>query len=96
MDVKALLASGRLVDVALVVIGLELVALLLVRRRAAPGLRPLDVVGQLLAGALLLLGLRCVLTGADYRYTLALLTSSFPAHVWDLARRARRSGAQAA
>jgi hypothetical protein len=84
-----LLSSGRLIDVALAIIGLEALALLALRQRGAWGIRPLDLLGQLLAGALLLLAVRCAVTGADYRWTLALLSASFPAHVFDLARRAR-------
>jgi hypothetical protein len=87
--VKELFESGRFVDVALVAIALELLLLFYVRRKTGRGLRPLDVVGHLAAGAILLLALRCVVTGADYRLTLVLLTLSFPAHVYDLLRRAR-------
>lgn len=83
---NALLGSGHLVDVALVAIVVEVFVLAAKRR---PGLRLLDIVGQLLAGALLLLALRCVATGADPRWTIALLTASFPAHLFDLVRRAR-------
>ena len=86
---KGLFESGRFVDVAVVAIALELLFLLYVHRRTGHGLRPLDVVGHLAAGALLLLALRCVVAGVDYRITLVLLTLSFPAHVFDLARRAR-------
>lgn len=86
---KELFESGRFVDVALVAIALELLLLFYVRRKTGRGLRPLDVVGHLAAGAILLLALRCVVTGADYRLTLVLLTLSFPAHVYDLLRRAR-------
>ena len=86
---KDLLFSGKVVDLALAVIGVELVVLLVARQLRGAGLRPLDLIGQLLAGALLLLAVRCALTGADYRWTLALLAASFPAHAFDLVRRAR-------
>jgi hypothetical protein len=85
---KELLETGRLIDVALVVIGLELIVLFTARARLGC-LRPLDVLGQLLAGLLLMLAVRCALIGADYRWTLALVSASFPAHVFDLARRSR-------
>ncbi len=84
---KELLLSGRVTDLALAAIGVEVILLLAGRL----GLRPLDVLGQLLAGALLLLAVRCALEGADYRWTLAFLSASFPAHVFDLARRLRSS-----
>jgi hypothetical protein len=88
--VKELFASGAPVDLALVVVGVEIVALLAWRRRGGLGLRPLDLLGQLLAGAMLMLALRCALTGADYRWTAVFFGASFPAHLFDLARRARR------
>ncbi len=90
---EALLARGALTDLAVAVIALELLVLLVLRARGVlrAGLRPLDIVGQLLAGACLLFALRCALTGADPRWTLALMTLSFPAHVLDLVRRARPS-----
>ncbi|MCU0686241.1 MAG: hypothetical protein MUF34_29015 [Polyangiaceae bacterium] len=88
--VNEFFASGAPVDIALAVVAVEIVALLLWRRRGGPGLRPLDLLGQLLAGAMLMLALRCALTGADYRWTAAFFGASFPAHLFDLARRARR------
>jgi hypothetical protein len=86
---KDLLVTGHLIDVALVVVGLEALALVAARARLGRGLRPLDVLGQLLAGLLLMLAVRCAVTGADYRWTLAFVSASFPAHVFDLARRSR-------
>lgn len=84
-----LLHDGTLVDVALAAIVVELLVLLALSRRGGTRLRPLDVIGHLLAGGLLLLALRCVLTGAHPLWTLVLLTASFPAHLYDLLRRAR-------
>ena len=89
-SIRGLFASGRLVDVALIVIALELVVLLV---RPPRGLRPLDVVGQVLAGAFLMLALRLTVTGQDVRWILLALTASFPAHVFDLVRRARAARA---
>ena len=86
---KELLASGRFSDLALAVIAIEAIGLLVMRRRLGRGMRPLDVMGQLLAGAMLMLAMRSLLTGADYRWTLVFLTASFPAHIFDLVRRAR-------
>jgi hypothetical protein len=86
-----LFTSGRVVDVALAVILLELAALLIFRQRLTPGMKPLDLIGQLSAGFMLLLGVRCAVGGVDYRVTLALLAASFPAHLFDLMRRARRT-----
>ncbi len=84
-----LLHDGTLVDVALAAIVVELALLLVLARRGRTRMRPLDVVGHLLAGALLLLAVRSVVTGAHPLWTLALLAASFPAHLYDLRRRAR-------
>jgi hypothetical protein len=89
--VNELFTSGRAIDVALLCIAVEVVLLLVIRQRTSRGLRPLDLFGQLLAGALLLLGVRCAVTGADYRWTAACLMASFPAHIFDLMRRWRAS-----
>ncbi len=88
-----LLTSGALIDVAIAFIGVELLALLGVRRLRG-GLRAADVAGQLLAGALLLLAVRCAARGGDPRWTLALVSASLPAHVYDLIRRAHSAPAR--
>jgi hypothetical protein len=87
--VTELLERGTLVDVALVALAVELVLLVALARRGRGRLGPLDVLGQLLAGGLLLGALRCALTGAHPLWILALLTASFPAHLYDLRRRLR-------
>lgn len=90
-----LFASGHVIDFVLAIVGLEAAALLAWRRRYR-GLAPVDVLGQLLAGALLLGAVRCALTGTDYRWTAAFVTASLPAHLFDLARRARGGSRSAA
>jgi hypothetical protein len=94
--VKEFLISGRAIDFVLVVVALEVAALVVARRRTGRGLAPLDLLGQLLAGALLLIAVRCALTGADYRLTALFLAASFPAHLFDLARRLRGQQARGA
>jgi hypothetical protein len=89
--VHELVTSGRAIDVILAVVALEAALLLANRYRVGRRTRlaPLDVLGQLLAGVLLLLAVRSALTGADYRLTAVLLLASLPAHLFDLLRRAR-------
>lgn len=84
---SAFFTSGHAIDLILAIVGIEVLVLLTRQRWSGRGLRPLDLLGQLLSGALLLLAVRCALTGADYRFTAALLLASFPAHLFDLARR---------
>jgi hypothetical protein len=90
-----LFSSGHAIDIVLLVLAVEAFALWLWHARSGQGLPPLDLLGQLLSGALLLLALRCALTGGDYRLTALLVSASFPAHVFDLARRARHRGRSA-
>ncbi|MGF1466623.1 MAG: hypothetical protein ACFCGT_10855 [Sandaracinaceae bacterium] len=85
----ALASAEHLVDFALAVIALELVLLLTWGRRAASRLRPPDLVGQLLAGGLLLLAVRLEMVDADRGYTVGVLLLSLPAHLFDLWRRVR-------
>lgn len=84
------LESGRAVDLVLAFLALEALLLLALTRVQGPGLRPLDVLGQLAAGALLLGAVRCALTGADPRWTAGFLLAALPAHLFDLARRWKR------
>lgn len=86
--VRELLVDGRVTDIAIAAIGLEIILLLALRRVLTLHLP--DMIGQLVAGTMLLLALRSALRGADYRLTLIFLSASFPAHVYDVARRARR------
>jgi hypothetical protein len=87
---EALLAHGRVIELALAVIGVELVLVFVARGwLAARGLGPLDLLGQLLAGGFLLLAFLLVLSGADAVWILLALTASFPAHLYDVVRRLR-------
>lgn len=80
-----------LIDVALAAIALETVILLVRWYGRGAGLRPIDVVAQLLAGACLLLALRCSVHDAPPEWTFAFFAASLPAHLFDLVRRARRT-----
>jgi hypothetical protein len=88
--------SGHAIDIVLVVVALELAGLLLLWRRRREGLSPRDLLGLLAPGALLMLALRCALTGVDYRLTALLVTASFPVHLYDLIRRRRAADLLAA
>jgi hypothetical protein len=86
---QALWQSGRFIDLALAMTALEWIALVVLRRVRGKGLAPSAIAGQLLAGMMLLLALRCVLTGADYRWPLLFFSTSLPAHIFDLVKRTR-------
>ncbi len=82
-----LFQSGRVVDLILGLMALELVALVIWRAtgRAAPGVA--DVLPYLLSGAALLLALRLSLTGRAWPLIALALLAAFAAHLFDLYRR---------
>jgi hypothetical protein len=75
-------ASGRAVDVVLLVLLLEA---LILRRRGRAGM--LDIIGALGPAVLILIGLRAALTGAPWPMIALPLALSFPLHLFDLRRR---------
>ncbi len=83
------LPNAAAVDLAFACIALEGV-LFLAWRRPPSGLRFTDVIGQLLAGAFLLVALRLALRGTHPAWVTVMLSASFPAHLFDLARRRER------
>jgi hypothetical protein len=85
-----LFASGRLVDLILVVVVLEASALLLYWVRARRGIAPLDLLPNLFAGAFLLLALRATLAGSDWMIVILCLSAAGLAHLSDVYRRWRK------
>lgn len=84
---RDLFASGRAVDIVLVVMLVEF-AVLVVRR--APDQRTataIDLGFALAPGACILLGLRAALVGASWPWIALWLLASFPLHISDLLRR---------
>ena len=78
-------ASGRAVDVVLLVLAAEF-AWLSLRPGARRG-RRLDRILALAPGACLLLALRAALTGAPWPWVAAAVTASLPFHLADVLRR---------
>ncbi|NVZ09712.1 hypothetical protein HW932_10605 [Allochromatium humboldtianum] len=87
-----LFASGRIIDLILVLIVVEGLVLALVHRRTGRGLPPSDLIGFLLSGFLLMLALRAALVGAWWGWISLALTGSLVTHLADLAWRWRRAG----
>lgn len=79
--VRALFASGHMVDLVLAVLAAEFVWLVL------RGNRALDVGLGLGAAVLMMLALRAALTGAAWPWIALPLVLSFPLHLADLGRR---------
>jgi hypothetical protein len=84
-----ILAPARIVDLTLVLMAAEGVALALLWRRTGRGLRPGQLIPMLAAGAALLLALRVVLSGGGLILLLACLAAALVAHLADLRARWR-------
>ena len=82
-------ASGRLVDLILVLTVIEAAGLVLYWRLRGRGVAPLDLLPNLFAGAFLLLALRLTLGGAGWELCCGSLAAAGLAHIVDLGRRWR-------
>ena len=89
MMLGAWFESGRIVDLILVLVGAEILALWFWLRGSGSALR-LGVIANAAAGACLLLALRLALGGAWWGWIAACLAASFAAHLIDLIGRLRR------
>ncbi|MEO1169235.1 MAG: hypothetical protein AAFW97_11050 [Pseudomonadota bacterium] len=77
----ALFSSGHAADIIFAILIIEAIWL------AARGRAMADIAGTLLPAALIVLGLRAALTGADWPWIALPLAAALPVHLWDLARR---------
>ena len=82
-----LVTSGRIVDLMLVFILIEIVALLLIRRFTGRGIAALPLLTNIGAGGSLMLALKAALTGAGWGWLVAALLASLVFHVADLRHR---------
>lgn len=82
--------SGRLVDLILVLVAIEVVVLIMLWRRRGRGIPPADLLPNVLAGVFLLLTLRVVLAGGGWTIGCICLAAAGVAHLVDLVRRWRR------
>jgi len=83
-----LFTSGRVVDLILLVVVVEVIVL-----AAFPRLRGAmsfaDIALLIAPGVMLMLALRAALTGAPHTITAAILSAAFVFHLWDVIRRRR-------
>jgi hypothetical protein len=82
-----LLLSGRLIDIILLLVALEIFLLRSLRSRGAPPV--VALLPNLLAGACLLLALRLALGQASWVWLALALVASLVAHLMDLRQRWR-------
>ncbi|MET0721402.1 MAG: hypothetical protein ABWY64_11290 [Tardiphaga sp.] len=80
-------ASGRLVDLILALVVVEVIVLALYWRATRRGVPPADLLPNILAGAFLLLALRLSLGGFGWQPCCACLAAAGVAHLVDLRRR---------
>lgn len=83
------LLSGQLLDLIILLIALEAIVLLALRRRFTTIPPIQDLLPNLLSGAALMLALRFALTDAGWQGIAACLSFALLAHVADLQRRLR-------
>lgn len=86
-----LLQSGRLIDLILLFVALEVLALLILPRFFSGMPRFSKLWPTLLSGACLMVALRFALTDAPASWIMAALLASLIAHVTDVVSRFRRS-----
>ena len=91
---EELIRSGRIVDLMLVFVAIEVTILVAYHRRTGRGIAPLPLLLNVGAGTSLMLALRTVLTGAAWPLTAACLVLSLVFHTADLAARISARGTE--
>ncbi|MEM8970474.1 MAG: hypothetical protein AAGD43_00215 [Pseudomonadota bacterium] len=84
---QQLIESGRIADIILALIALEIVCFALLRRLAWRAPKLVDLLGTLLSGLFLIAALRSGLAGADWTVTASFLMAALLSHLFDLWRR---------
>lgn len=79
-----LITSGRIIDLILLVIGIELTALALLARLRPPGLRFSRLVSLVIPGVCIFLALKAALVSASWSVIALLLVLSGIAHAFDV------------
>lgn len=85
-----LFSNGRIVDIIIVCMVLEWIAIVAYKSRTGNGITPPDLSCNLLAGVFLMLALRGALVGAAWQWIALCLAAALPAHLSDLVRRWQR------
>ncbi len=86
-SLEQFILSGRIVDVMLAVLVVEVIWLSLRYRRTGRGLSPSQLITNAGAGGSLMLALKAVLTGAAWPWIVAALLASLAFHLADLRHR---------
>ena len=89
---EALFASGRIIDLILLLVVVE-AAVLAAWPRLRGSMTMVDVAALLAPGVMLMLAVRAALSGAPYTITAAVLAAAFAFHILDVTRRRRKRSA---
>ncbi|MDJ0654118.1 MAG: hypothetical protein QNJ40_08200 [Xanthomonadales bacterium] len=84
---EQLVTSGRIVDIMLGFVLLEILALLLLFRLTGKGIAPVPLITNIGAGGSLMLALKTVLSGAAWTWTAGSLVLALIFHMLDLSQR---------
>lgn len=82
-------SSGRVVDLVLLVMVLEVIVLGVLHRRTGRGIAATDLLAGMASGVCMMLALRAALTGMSWTWIGAALAASLVGHLLDLSRRWR-------
>ena len=85
--IQELVLSGRIVDVMLIFIVLEIAVIATIRYRRGGGVSALPLIANIGAGASLMVALRFSLTGGDWRWITASLLVALAFHAMDISLR---------
>jgi hypothetical protein len=87
---EELITTGRIVDIMLVFIAVEILAILAIRRATGVGIATVPLLTNIGAGGSLMLALRADLTGAGWQWVAFFLVAALVFHVLDLRLRWQR------
>ena len=91
---EALISTGRIVDIMVLFIGMEIVAVTLYRSATGGGIPMLPLLLNIGAGGSLMLALRASLTDAGWHWIAAFLILALVFHAADQTQRWERPGAE--
>ena len=84
---RDLILSGRIVDIVLVVLLLELIAVSVLYKTRGTGIAPYPLMVNIGAGGSLALGIKASVTGAGWHWIAVWLVTSLVFHVLDVSHR---------
>ncbi|MDJ0917420.1 MAG: hypothetical protein QNJ05_06605 [Woeseiaceae bacterium] len=91
MDILSeLILSGRIIDIVLGVLILELLLISMLYRTKGKGVPPYPLLVNIGAGGSLALGIKASVTGADWQWIAVWLVASLVFHILDISARWQR------